>query len=87
MNVNAFDEYGYDGEDFIALNLDTMQWMEKSPKAKETKMKWNNQRVRRQILKADLKNCMNWISTFNDSIRGMHCSNYRFFFLFFLLMI
>ncbi|KAF4100869.1 BOLA class I histocompatibility antigen, alpha chain BL3-7-like [Onychostoma macrolepis] len=70
MNVNAFDEYGYDGEDFIAFNFGTMQWMEKSPKAKETKMKWNNQRVRRQVLKMDLKNCMNWISTFNDSVRA-----------------
>ncbi len=38
MNMNAFDEFKYDGEDFIAFILSTKQWMEKSPKAKETKM-------------------------------------------------
>uniref|UniRef100_A0A672M259 MHC class I-like antigen recognition-like domain-containing protein n=1 Tax=Sinocyclocheilus grahami TaxID=75366 RepID=A0A672M259_SINGR len=51
MHVNAFDEYGYDGEQFIAFHSATMQWIEKTPKAKETRMKWNNQRVRRQVLK------------------------------------
>uniref|UniRef100_A0A671MJF2 Immunoglobulin C1-set domain-containing protein n=1 Tax=Sinocyclocheilus anshuiensis TaxID=1608454 RepID=A0A671MJF2_9TELE len=74
IHVNAFDEYGYDGEQFIAFNSATMQWIEKTPKAKETRMKWNNQRVRRQVLQMVLKNCMNWISTFNDSVRGMHSS-------------
>ncbi|RXN10788.1 zinc-alpha-2-glyco -like protein [Labeo rohita] len=69
IDVNAFDDYRYDGEEFIAFNVSTMQWMEKSPKAKETKMKWNNQRVRRQVLKMELTNCMDCISTFNDSVR------------------
>ncbi|KAL0167154.1 hypothetical protein M9458_038998, partial [Cirrhinus mrigala] len=30
IDVNAFDEYGYDGEEFIAFNFSTMQWMEKN---------------------------------------------------------
>lgn len=68
MNVKAFDEYRFDGEDFIAFNSDTMQWMEKNPKAKETKMRWNNQRVRRLIIQSYLRTCMNWISTFNKSL-------------------
>lgn len=68
MNVTAFDEYRYDGEDFIAFNYNTMQWMEKNPKAKETKMKWNKQTRRNHYLQSDLKTCMNWISTFDHSI-------------------
>ncbi|KTF75054.1 hypothetical protein cypCar_00046049, partial [Cyprinus carpio] len=68
MNVNAFDEYGYDGEDFIAFSYDTMQWMEKSPKAKEIKLKWDADRFRNQLLQLYLKNCIDRISRFNASI-------------------
>ncbi|XP_050992855.1 zinc-alpha-2-glycoprotein-like [Labeo rohita] len=68
MNVDAFDEYGHDGEDFIAFDTDTMQWKDKSPKAKETKMKWDTDRFRNQYLQSYLNNCMHWISTFNASI-------------------
>uniref|UniRef100_A0A8C2PR40 Immunoglobulin C1-set domain-containing protein n=1 Tax=Cyprinus carpio TaxID=7962 RepID=A0A8C2PR40_CYPCA len=68
MNVNAFDEYGYDGEDFIFFNYYTMQWIDKSPKAKETKMKWDSDRVLNHHLQLYLKDCMDWISTYNASI-------------------
>ncbi|KAL1254940.1 hypothetical protein QQF64_013001 [Cirrhinus molitorella] len=66
--VNAFDEYGYDGEDFIAFDIDAMQWKDKSPKAKETKMKWDTYSFRNQYLQSYLNNCMDWISTFNSTI-------------------
>ncbi|XP_050961164.1 zinc-alpha-2-glycoprotein isoform X1 [Labeo rohita] len=68
MNVDAFDEYGHDGEDFIAFDTGTMQWKDKSPKAKETKMKWDTERNRNQYLQSYLNNCMDRISTFNVSI-------------------
>uniref|UniRef100_A0A8C1E8Q9 Immunoglobulin C1-set domain-containing protein n=1 Tax=Cyprinus carpio carpio TaxID=630221 RepID=A0A8C1E8Q9_CYPCA len=68
MNVNAFDEYGYDGEDFIFLNYYTMQWIDKSPKAKETKTKWDSDRVLNDHLQLYLNDCMDWISTYNASI-------------------
>lgn len=70
-NVNAFDEYRYDGEDFIAFNYSTRQWMEKKTKAKETKTKWDSQSVRTLILLSFLKTCMNKISTFNDSLSSV----------------
>ncbi|KAK2887737.1 hypothetical protein Q8A67_015965 [Cirrhinus molitorella] len=66
--VNAFDEYGYDGEDFIAFDIDAMQWKDKSPKAKETKKTWDTYRFRNQDLQSYLNKCMDWISTFNASI-------------------
>ncbi|XP_026111868.1 major histocompatibility complex class I-related gene protein-like isoform X2 [Carassius auratus] len=68
INVNAFDEYRYDGEDFIAFSYDTMQWTEKSPKAKETKLMWDTDRFHNMYLHSYLKNCMDWISRFNVSI-------------------
>uniref|UniRef100_A0A673ISE5 Ig-like domain-containing protein n=1 Tax=Sinocyclocheilus rhinocerous TaxID=307959 RepID=A0A673ISE5_9TELE len=69
VSLRAFDEYGFDGEDFMALDSETLQWIEKNPKAKakETKMKWDQQTERNQFLKHYLKNCMNWISTFNHT--------------------
>ncbi|XP_067281141.1 zinc-alpha-2-glycoprotein-like [Pseudorasbora parva] len=67
MNVNVFNEYRYDGEDFIAFNFSTTQWMGIHPKAKETKMKWDADRFRNRYLQSNLKICMTWISTCNDS--------------------
>ncbi|XP_048059144.1 H-2 class I histocompatibility antigen, alpha chain-like [Megalobrama amblycephala] len=62
-NLTVFDEYGFDGEDFISLNSDTMKWIDKNPKAKETKEKWDLHTGRNQF-KYFFKNCMNWISKF-----------------------
>ncbi|XP_048059163.1 H-2 class I histocompatibility antigen, alpha chain-like isoform X2 [Megalobrama amblycephala] len=64
VNLTVFDEYGFDGEDFISFNSDTMKWIDKNPKAKETKEKWDHQTGRNQFIKDYLKSCMNWISTF-----------------------
>ncbi len=75
MNVNAFDEYGYDGEDFIAFNYSTLQWVDQSPKAKETRMKWDAERFHNLYLRSYLNSCMDSISTFNASISSTCCSN------------
>ncbi|XP_048011261.1 zinc-alpha-2-glycoprotein-like [Megalobrama amblycephala] len=67
VNLTVFDEYGFDGEDFISFNSDTMKWIEKNPKAKETKEKWDLHTERNQFIKYFLKNCTDWISKFNNS--------------------
>ncbi|XP_048059228.1 patr class I histocompatibility antigen, B-2 alpha chain-like isoform X2 [Megalobrama amblycephala] len=67
MILTVFDEYGFDGEDFIFFNSDTMKWIDKNPKAKETKKKWDHQTGRNQFLKYFLKNCMNWVSILNNT--------------------
>uniref|UniRef100_A0A8C2EZ09 Immunoglobulin C1-set domain-containing protein n=1 Tax=Cyprinus carpio TaxID=7962 RepID=A0A8C2EZ09_CYPCA len=67
VNLRAFDEYGFDGEDFMAFNSDTVQWIDKHPKAKETKMKWDQQTVRNEHLRLYLKTCTDWISSFNNT--------------------
>ncbi|XP_051727526.1 major histocompatibility complex class I-related gene protein-like isoform X2 [Ctenopharyngodon idella] len=67
VNLTVFDEYGFDGEDFISFSDDTMQWIDKSPKAKETVKEWNNQIERNQYIKGYLENCVHTISTFNHT--------------------
>jgi len=67
VNLTVFDDYGFDGEDFMSFNYDTAQWIDKSPKAKETKEEWDRQTRRNQIIKHYLKKCMDWISTFNNT--------------------
>ncbi len=71
VNLRAFDEYGFDGEDFIAFNSNTLQWIDKNPKAKETKIKWNRQTERNQFIKKYLKTCTDWISTFHNRKMSM----------------
>ncbi|XP_059411568.1 zinc-alpha-2-glycoprotein-like isoform X1 [Carassius carassius] len=66
-SLNVFDEYGFDGEDLIAFENDTMQWIVKSPKAKEMKKKWDLQIGRNQFIKDYFGKCMDWILTFNNT--------------------
>uniref|UniRef100_A0A673FLZ3 Ig-like domain-containing protein n=1 Tax=Sinocyclocheilus rhinocerous TaxID=307959 RepID=A0A673FLZ3_9TELE len=49
-SLTVFDEYGFDGEDFIAFNSDPQQWIDKNPKAEETKREWDQQTERNQFL-------------------------------------
>ncbi|XP_061597382.1 H-2 class I histocompatibility antigen, Q9 alpha chain-like [Cololabis saira] len=44
-DVKGYDQYGYDGEDFIALNSEKMDsWIAPTPQAVITKHKWENDR-------------------------------------------
>ncbi|XP_059366347.1 class I histocompatibility antigen, F10 alpha chain-like [Carassius carassius] len=67
VSLRAFDEYGFDGDDFMSFDSDTQQWIEKHPKAKETKIKWDQQTERNQFLHHYLKTCTDWISSFNNT--------------------
>ncbi|KAK2887739.1 hypothetical protein Q8A67_015967 [Cirrhinus molitorella] len=71
VNLRAFDKYGFDGEDFIAYDSDTLQWIDKNPKAKETKMTWDRQTGRNHYIKQYLRTCISWILTFNNTKTSM----------------
>ncbi|XP_048059146.1 RT1 class I histocompatibility antigen, AA alpha chain-like [Megalobrama amblycephala] len=44
-----------------------MKWIDKNPKAKETKEEWDLHTERNKFLKYFLKNCIDWISTYNNT--------------------
>lgn len=63
----AYDDYRFDGVDFIALHFETMQWTDKNEKAAEIRMKWNSDTDRREYFRAYLNNCLSWISTYSTT--------------------
>ncbi|XP_056157773.1 BOLA class I histocompatibility antigen, alpha chain BL3-7-like [Lampris incognitus] len=63
--VNGYEQYGYDGEDFIALDLKTKTWVAPRPQAVITKRRWD----RDGALLAGLKNyltheCVDWLKKY-----------------------
>ncbi|XP_078146349.1 major histocompatibility complex class I-related protein 1-like [Centroberyx gerrardi] len=65
--VNGYDQYGYDGEDFIAFDLKTLTLIAPTPQAVITKHKWDNNKA----LLAQKKNylsqiCIEWLKKYVD---------------------
>uniref|UniRef100_A0A8C4I9J2 Ig-like domain-containing protein n=1 Tax=Dicentrarchus labrax TaxID=13489 RepID=A0A8C4I9J2_DICLA len=65
--VNGYDQYGYDGEDFIAFDLKTGTYIAPVPQAVITKHKWDNDRAQIAQTKNYLtQECIDWLKKYVD---------------------
>uniref|UniRef100_A0A3P8SX78 Ig-like domain-containing protein n=1 Tax=Amphiprion percula TaxID=161767 RepID=A0A3P8SX78_AMPPE len=49
--IRGFNQYGYDGEDFIALDLQMLTWIASKPQAFITKLRWDTDKARLEFNK------------------------------------
>ncbi|XP_028249194.1 major histocompatibility complex class I-related gene protein-like isoform X2 [Parambassis ranga] len=62
--VTGYMQYGYDGEDFITLDLNTLTWIAPTPKAVITKQRWDTERGRNQYNERFIaQTCPQWLKT------------------------
>ncbi|XP_067272678.1 major histocompatibility complex class I-related gene protein-like [Pseudorasbora parva] len=58
----GFDQYGYDGEDFISLDLKELRYITTAPQGIPTVKKWNNDRAQLEFLKQHYDyECVYWL--------------------------
>ncbi|XP_059400029.1 major histocompatibility complex class I-related gene protein-like [Carassius carassius] len=61
-HIYGFDEYSYDGQDFITLDLKENRYTASVPQAEATVMKWNEDREQLAYLKLYYRDkCTDWI--------------------------
>uniref|UniRef100_A0A3P8XAI2 Ig-like domain-containing protein n=1 Tax=Esox lucius TaxID=8010 RepID=A0A3P8XAI2_ESOLU len=65
--TDGFEQYGYDGEDFILFDLKTLTWIAPKPQAVITKYKWDNDRGWIEQTKNYLtQTCIEWLKKYVD---------------------
>ncbi|XP_045898073.1 major histocompatibility complex class I-related gene protein-like [Micropterus dolomieu] len=65
--VKGYDQFGYDGEDFISLDMKTETWIAPTPQAFITKNKWDNNRALTTQRKNYLTQiCPEWLKKYVD---------------------
>ncbi|KAK0139290.1 Major histocompatibility complex class I-related gene protein [Merluccius polli] len=63
--TDGYRQYGYDGEDFIVLDLKNLRWIAPTPQAFITKLSWDQNTARLQYLKNYYtKECVDWLKKF-----------------------
>ncbi|XP_034561647.1 major histocompatibility complex class I-related gene protein-like [Notolabrus celidotus] len=64
---SGFNQYGYNGEDFISFDLDTLTWIAPRPQAFTTKLRWDAQKARINFNKYHLTQVFpDWLKNYVD---------------------
>ncbi|XP_073339156.1 major histocompatibility complex class I-related gene protein-like [Pagrus major] len=65
--VNGFDQWGYDGEDFVAFDLKTETYIAPTPQAFITKQKWDHDKAQTAVYKQYFtQDCVDWLKKYVD---------------------
>ncbi|KAK0139411.1 Major histocompatibility complex class I-related gene protein [Merluccius polli] len=65
--TDGYLQFGYDGEDFIVLDLKNLRWIAPTPQAFFTKLRWDQDRAQLEYLKNYYnKECVAWLKKFLD---------------------
>ncbi|KAJ8334979.1 hypothetical protein SKAU_G00406180 [Synaphobranchus kaupii] len=63
--IEGFDQYGYDGENFLSFDNKDAMWVAPVNQARSTKKKWDDTPILSQYTKGYLEtDCVNWLETF-----------------------
>ncbi|XP_031441491.1 major histocompatibility complex class I-related gene protein-like [Clupea harengus] len=63
--VDGYDQYGYDGEDFISLDLKDLRYVAPNQQAVITKNNWDNDRAKLEYLKQYYtQTCIEWLKKY-----------------------
>ncbi|MGH0114533.1 UNVERIFIED_CONTAM: hypothetical protein FKN15_020444 [Acipenser sinensis] len=63
--VQGYDQYSYDGNDFLAFDKNHLQWVAPMQPAVATKLKWDGEKILNQYTKGYLENeCIDWLKKF-----------------------
>ncbi|XP_046875443.1 H-2 class I histocompatibility antigen, Q10 alpha chain-like isoform X2 [Hypomesus transpacificus] len=63
--IKGFDQYSYDGDDFLAFDDTSTQWIAPNAAAVPTKRKWDGEQILNQYTKGYLeKECVDWLNKF-----------------------
>ncbi|XP_058866659.1 class I histocompatibility antigen, F10 alpha chain-like isoform X2 [Acipenser ruthenus] len=63
--VQGYDQYSYDGNDFLSFNKNDLQWVAPMQPAFATKQKWDGEKILNQYTKGYLENeCIDWLKKF-----------------------
>ncbi|KAJ8000089.1 hypothetical protein DPEC_G00201230 [Dallia pectoralis] len=63
--TDGFDQYGYNGEDFISFNLKTLEWIAPKQQAVSTKQKWDHNKAWNDYWKNYYtQECVDWLKKY-----------------------
>uniref|UniRef100_A0A3B1JG97 Ig-like domain-containing protein n=1 Tax=Astyanax mexicanus TaxID=7994 RepID=A0A3B1JG97_ASTMX len=67
----GYDQYGYDGEDFISVDLNTETWVAPVPQAVPTKQKWDRAGDANYIKTYMENECIEWLEKYVENGRSV----------------